>query len=300
VRDVVGAEGWTATEAEVIPRFRLQRDYEGYPLSLLPVTYPEFPEENELAVPLREKPMGFFQHLEELRWTLIKCAIVFVVFAGLIGVFLKEFNGLLLWPLHHVQAENPKLVFDLGTTSIMEGFNVVVQLCCSGGLVLGVPFFLFFLGQFVAPALTPKEMKVILPLCLSAFGLFLVGAAFGFFLLVPSTIRVATEINDFFGFVMRWTPGSYYSLLIWLVFGVGAAFEFPLVIILLIYLGFMTVDFLRKYRKHAIVVIFIIAAVVTPTPDPFTQMMFAIPLYMLYEIAIIVGARVQKRRALAV
>jgi sec-independent protein translocase protein TatC len=123
------------------------------------------------------------------------------------------------------------------------------------------------------------------------------GASFGFLLLVPSTVRVATEINDLFCFVMRWTPGSYYSLLIWLVFGVGAAFEFPLVIILLIYLGIMTVDFLRKYRRHAIVVIFIIAAVVTPTPDPFTQTMFAIPLYLLYELSIVVGARVQKRRA---
>jgi sec-independent protein translocase protein TatC len=244
--------------------------------------------------------MGFFQHLEELRWTLIKCAVVFVIFAIAIGIFIKEFNGLLLWPLQHVQAENPKLNFDLGTTSIMEGFNVVIQLCCAGGLVLGVPFFLFFVGQFVAPALTQKELKVVLPVCFSAFLLFLIGAAFGFFLLVPSTVRVATQINDLFGFVMRWTPGSYYSLLIWLVFGVGAAFEFPLIIILLIYLGIMTVEFLKKYRRHAIVVIFIIAAVVTPTPDPFTQTMFAIPLYLLYEIAILVGGRVQKRRAAAI
>jgi len=267
--------------------------------SSLPVTYPEFPEEDLTpVVPPREKPMGFFQHLEELRWTLIKCAGVFMIFATLIGVFLREFNGLLLWPLHHVQAENAKLNFDLGTTSIMEGFNVVIQLCCAGGFVMSIPFCLFFVGQFVAPALTQKEMKTVVPVCLSAFLLFLVGSAFGFFLLVPSTIRVATEINDFFGFVMRWTPGSYYGLLVWLVFGVGAAFEFPLVIILLIYLGIMTVDFLKKYRRHAIVVIFIIAAVVTPTPDPFTQTMFAIPLYLLYEIAIIVGSRVQKRRAI--
>ena len=261
------------------------------------MTYPEFPEEDQQVAQPPEKSMGFFQHLEELRWTLIKCAVVFVIFAALIGFFLKEFNNALLWPLHQVQAENPKLTFDLGTTSILEGFNVVIQLCCSGGLVLSVPFFLFFIGQFVAPALTPKELKVVLPLCLSAFMLFLIGAAFGFFLLVPSTVRVATEINDLFGFVMRWTPGSYYSLLIWLVFGVGAAFEFPLVIVLLIYLGLMTVDFLRKYRRHAIVVIFIVAAIVTPTPDPFTQTMFAVPLYLLYELSIVVGARVQKRRA---
>ena len=85
----------------------------------------------------------------------------------------------------------------------------------------------------------------------------------------------------------------------WLVLGVGASFEFPLLIVLLVYMGVMTTAFLRKYRRHAIVVIFIIAAVVTPTPDPFTQTLFATPLYLLYEIAIIAGRRIEKRRAAA-
>ena len=98
--------------------------------------------------------MGFFEHLEELRGTLIKCAIVFAIFAALIGYFMKEFNVVLLWPLHTVQAENPKVVIDLGTTTVMEGFNVVIQMCFLGGVVLSAPFMLFFLGQFVAPALT--------------------------------------------------------------------------------------------------------------------------------------------------
>jgi len=95
---------------------------------------------------------------------------------------------------------------------------------------------------------------------------------------VPSTIRVSIELNDFFGYAMRWTPGSYYSLLTWFVLGTGASFEFPLVIMLLVWLGLVTTAFLRKYRRHAIVVIFIIAAVVTPTPDPLNQTLFAAPL----------------------
>ena len=152
------------------------------------------------------------------------------------------------------------------------------------------------MGQFVAPALTPKELKAVLPLCISAFVLFLLGAAFAFFLLVPSTLRVSVEINQIFGFAIRWTPGSYYSLVTWLTLGVGVSFEFPLVIVLLVWLGVMTTDFLRKYRRHAIIVIFIIAAIVTPTPDPITQTMFAIPLYLLYEIAIIASSRVEKRK----
>jgi sec-independent protein translocase protein TatC len=199
-------------------------------------------------------------------------------------------------PLTQLKVDFPAVIIELGTTSIMEGFNVVIQMCVLGGLGMSLPFILFFVGQFVAPALTPKELKAVLPLCISAFVLFLLGAAFAFFLLVPSTLRVSVEINQIFGFAIRWTPGSYYSLVTWLTLGVGVSFEFPLVIVLLVWLGVMTTDFLRKYRRHAIIVIFIIAAIVTPTPDPITQTMFAIPLYVLYEIAIIASSRVEKRK----
>lgn len=244
----------------------------------------------------REKPMGFWDHLEELRGTIIKSVVVFVVFATAIGIYMKEFNDILMMPLMKIQAEYPAVVIELGTNSIMEGFNVVIQMCVLGGLALSLPFVLFFIGQFVSPALTEKELKAVLPLCASAVVLFLLGAAFAYFLLLPSTLRVSVEINQIFGYAIRWTPGSYYSLLTWLVLGVGASFEFPLIIVLLVWLGVMTTDFLRKYRRHAIVLIFIIAAIVTPTPDPITQMMFAVPLYLLYEIAIIASSRVEKRK----
>jgi sec-independent protein translocase protein TatC len=249
---------------------------------------------------VREKPMGFLEHLDELRGTLVKCAITFVVFASLIGIFLKESNDVLLWPLNTVRTENPSLILELGTTAPMEGFSVIIQMCTMGGLMLSAPFMLFFIGQFVAPALSEKELKAVLPVCGTALVLFALGASFSFFLLVPSTLRVALEINDLFGFAMRWTPASYYSLLLWLVMGVGAAFEFPLLIVLAVYLGFLTVATLRKYRRHAIVAIFIIAAVVTPTPDPVTQLMMAIPLYVLFELAIIAGARVERRKRAAI
>ncbi|MCX6950969.1 MAG: twin-arginine translocase subunit TatC [Verrucomicrobia bacterium] len=245
--------------------------------------HPDNPDANAELTSPREKPMGFWDHLEELRSTII-------------GIYMKEFNDVLMWPLNSVRAGYPSAIIDLGTTSIMEGFNVVIQMCVLGGLAMSLPFILFFVGQFVAPALTEKELKAVLPLCASALVLFLMGASFAFFLLVPSTLRVSIEINQMFGFAMRWTPASYYSLLTWLTLGVGASFEFPLVIVLLVWLGVMTTAFLRKYRRHAIVVIFIIAAIVTPTPDPITQTMFAIPLYLLYEIAIIASSRVEKRK----
>jgi sec-independent protein translocase protein TatC len=245
----------------------------------------------------REKAMGFWEHLEELRGTLIKCAVVFAIFAGLIAYFIREFNAIISGPLQTLQARFPEEGIRLATISPMEGLNVFIKVCVLGGLVTAAPFILFFIGQFVAPALTPREKRAVWPLCVAALVLFLAGAAFSFRFLVPSTLRVSVEVNKLFDFGFNWTPGNYYSLLMWLVLGVGGAFEFPLLIILLVHLGIMSTAFLRKYRRHAIVVIFIIAAIVTPTPDPFLQTFFAAPLYLLYEIAIIASARIEKRRA---
>lgn len=259
---------------------------------------PDYEDEPpEVALSPREKPMGFFEHLEELRWTLVKSAIVFAVFAALIGFFLRQFNEALLWPLHHVAGRYPAAPLDLGTVSIMETFTVVIQMCFMGALVTSAPFILFFVAQFVAPALHEREMKLVLPGCAAALLLFLVGAAFSFFLLVPSTIRVSIELNEFFGFTMRWTPGAYYGLLIWLVLGVGAAFEFPLLIVILVYLGIVSAARLRSWWRHALVVAFVVAAVVTPTPDPVTQAALALPLYGLYWVAVVAGRWVEKKRA---
>lgn len=245
-----------------------------------------------------EKPMGFFEHLEELRWTLVKCVIVYAVFAVAIGIFLKQFNAALLWPLEWVRHSSPELKFDLTARAVTESFSIVIQLCCLGALLPAMPFFFFFLGQFVGPALTRKEKRMVLPVCFSSLLLFLAGSAFSFLLLVPSTLKISLELNDLLGFgTPLWTPASYYSTLSWLVIGVGVAFEFPLLILLLVYLGFISTATLRKYRRHAIVVIFIVAAIITPTPDPFTQSIFAVPLYALFEIAIFVGGRMEKKRA---
>lgn len=254
-------------------------------------------EPPEVAVPPRERPMGFFDHLEELRWTLVKSAIAFAVFAALIGVFLKRFNSLLTWPLDSVRADYPQFALDLGTTSVMEGFTVVIQMCFVGGLVMAAPFILFFVGQFVAPALHERELKLVLPGCVAALVLFLLGVCFSFFLLVPGTIRVSIELNELFGFTTRWTPGSYYGTLIWLTLGVGAAFEFPLLIVLLAHLGMVTSAQLRGWWRHSLIGCFIVAALVTPTPDPINQGILAGSLYVLYWIAIAAATRVERKRS---
>ena len=96
--------------------------------------------------------------------------------------------------------------------------------------------------------------------------------------------------------MFRWNVGSYYSILINLVLGVGATFESPLLIILLVWLGIVSTATLRQYRRHAIVAIFIVAAIITPTQDPFLQTLFAAPLCLLFEIALLVATRIEKRR----
>src|SRR5262245_11835474 len=107
--------------------------------------------------------MGFWDHLNELRGTIIKSVTVFLIFAALIGYYLTEFNRILMWPFHSVVLEYPKLVIELGTGSMMEPFNVIIQICLLGGLLLAAPFILFFVGQFVAPALTARESRAVLP-----------------------------------------------------------------------------------------------------------------------------------------
>lgn len=264
---------------------------------------PPFNQYEEHALPAGDedastgkKAMGFLEHLEDLRMTLIKCAVVFGVFVTAIAYFVDNFARTLSWPLEKVRADFPKMNTDLITNSPMGVFSVIIDICLIGGFVLSLPFFLFFVGQFVAPALTKREMKVLLPTCLSAMMLFLGGASFGYFLLTPSTIRVSYQLNEMLGYAVMWTADRYYSLLMWLVLGMGAAFEFPLLIVLAVYMGLIEVKTLRKYRRHAIVVIFIIAAIVTPTPDPLNQSMFALPLIVLYEVAIFVGSQLKRRR----
>ena len=242
--------------------------------------------------------MGFLDHLEELRWTLVKCAIVLVGFSILTAVFMTEVRLFLEWPWRRALASSG-VELALRTDSPMEVYGVMVQICVTPALVAAMPFMLYFLGQFVAPALSAKEKRVVVPTVGVAVGLFLLGAVFSYLLLVPASIEVAIEATKWMGYAMIWTVGSYYSLMTWLVVGMGAVFEFPLVVLALAYLGIVEVKTFRKSRRLVIVICFIVAAIVTPTPDPITQTLVAVPLIALFEIALIVAAIMERRKAKA-
>lgn len=239
--------------------------------------------------------MGFLDHLEELRWTLGKSALVFAIIFVVMAVFLKDVATVLNWPLDRAFA-NANERTGLVTTSPMAVFSVYLQVCFLGGLFGTLPFLLYFIGRFVAPALHPREAKILLPACIASFALFLSGAAFAYFLLVPSAIKVSVYFNQLLGFELIWSADRYYGLLTWMVLGMGAAFQFPMVIQILVFLGIVDVAKLRKIRRIMLVVFFVISAIITPTPDPLTQSMVALPMYFLYEVSIQIAVRVAKAR----
>ena len=244
--------------------------------------------------------MGFLDHLEELRWVLIKSVVTFGIFVTLIAYFLTDAAYALKWPLLKAAKHYPELSSGLITTSPMAVFTVIVQICVLGGLILSLPFVLFYIGQFVSPALTKKERKIVLPGALSAMVLFLGGAIFSYFFIVPAAITVSMELNTDLGYQNLWSADRYYSMLVWLVLGLGVTFEFPLVIVILVYLRILDSKKLIRSWRIVVVVIFVVAAVVTPTPDPITQTLVATPMLLLYVISVFVARAIEKRRTVEV
>lgn len=244
----------------------------------------------------KDAEMTFLDHLEELRWVLAKCFGVFTLSCLLVGVFVFKFADLLRWPYEFALRGQTGVDDTLYIRGFMGSFSVMIQLFFLGGLSISLPFMLFFLGRFIAPGLTAKERRFLLPGSFAAFALFLTGAAFSFWILLPAGLRASVMVSQLFGFSLLIDAPSYYGLLMWATMGVGAAFEFPLVLLFLIQMGVVTTELLKTYRRHAFIVFLVMSAVVTPTPDPITFLFLAVPLYLLYEVSIFVGQKVERRR----
>ena len=278
------------------------------------------------ANPADTKEMNFLEHLEELRWTLVKCFIALVVGCGLVMVSMKLFAGLLNWPLQIALGEDVEVVrfdgsgseigalpdrdlnleegsgkerrrFGLITTTPMGVFSVILQVCFLGGLALSLPFILYFVGQFVAPGLTERELVVLKPGCAMAFFLFLIGSAFSFAVLIPASLRASIFFNELFGFQVLWSADRYYGLLVWMTVGIGFSFEFPLILVFLVYLGIIDIEQLKRFRPYSVVAFLGIAAIITPTTDPLTFMLLAVPMSLLYEISILISRRVERAKS---
>jgi len=240
--------------------------------------------------------MPFFNHLEDLRSALVRSAIALLVGCAIVGAFFPFFADLLSWPLKRAMGDHPDLLQGLVTTSPMGIFSVLLQVCFLGGLALSLPFILYFMGSFITPGLESKERSALIPACIAIFALFTVGALFSYFLVLPASLAFSIRLNQLFGFQLIWSAPHYYGLVVWMTVGIGLCFEFPVAILALIFMGLLSADKLRSIRRHMVVVILIAAALITPGGDPFTLSILAIPMYLLYEASIIIGAKVEARR----
>jgi sec-independent protein translocase protein TatC len=237
-----------------------------------------------------EKAMGFLDHLEELRMTLFKCVIAFILAAVVVAIYFEQLKAILDWPLNQGRARSghPDAVRVI-TSTLMAPFSVYISVGFLGAVTLAMPFMLFFFAQFVAPALTPKEKRMLVPGGVAGLLLFLSGGAFAFFALLPSVVDVSITANVSLGSEMMLAMDSWYSTVSWMVLGMGLAFQFPMLIQIVVFLDLMQVSTLKKWRRVAFVICMIAAALITPTPDPFNMLICTAPLYVLYEASIIVA-----------
>ena len=251
-------------------------------------------EENEV----NEGDMPFLDHLEELRKVIIKSVIALFVACVIIGIFTVQFNEMLMYPFERAQELFGKEVPLPRVGSVFSPFFVMFEISIFGGIFFALPFILYYIGQFIIPALTKRERKVIKPVLCASTLLF---TALAFFFMLPIGISFSFKISEMMKWEILYDIQNYYSFIVWVPLATGVSFQLPLLIILFIYIGILTPEFLRKNRRVIFVVILIFSAIVTP-PDPLTLILLTIPLYMLYEVAVFVGTRllsgkIQKEKA---
>ena len=274
--------------------------------------------------------MPFLDHLEELRWRILKALAAILVGAAIcfaysdpllhlltspyedavrslqeqgspgpveaIKRWLEEVRGLRVEEASVQNATQPAVPYNrqLQSLKVMTWFFVSLQVALLGGLILALPVVFFQFWRFVAPGLLTTEKKLFLPIVGMSVVCFTAGAAVAHSLVLPIGLRffLSLEPKDM---TSQWAVDEYMGFVLRLIFGFGIVFEMPVVSLFLARLGLITADYLRSIRRYAVVVIFVLAAVFTP-PDPLSQMMMALPLLGLYEISIWIAVVAGRRR----
>lgn len=232
--------------------------------------------------------MSFLEHLEDLRWHIIKALIGLLVATIICGIY-SDFivQDLLMKPLKSAGLKAQVLA----PYGIVLLYMQTVLIC---GLIMSMPNTLYWLWKFVAPGLLPKERRYVARIVFLTSLCFFAGVGFSYFILLPTSLKFfsqfGTQTID-----LNISIDHYVSFILTLVFGAGLVFELPMVSYFLTKIGFLTPEFMRQYRRHSIVVILIISALVTPTPDPMTQLMLAAPMLLLYEVSIFVSKLALKK-----
>ncbi|MFI5451907.1 twin-arginine translocase subunit TatC [Pedobacter sp. UC225_61] len=263
-----------------------------------------------------EAEMSFFDHIDVLRKHLLR-GLAVVTLLTCVAFYYSDFiwGKIIMGPKDpsfwtyrmgcKIAAMFPSIGQDFCITKIdakiinteMSGqFTLQMSSCITAGLILGVPYLLFEIWLFIKPALLETERKSSQGFVFFASILFLSGVLFGYYFIAPWSINFLINFTVDPSIQNTFTIDSYLSTVLTLTLGTGIIFQLPVVIFVLSKLGVMTPQFMRKNRRYAAVLILIVAAVVTPTADPFTMMIVALPLFLLYELSIMISANIQRKK----
>ena len=233
--------------------------------------------------------MSFLEHLEELRWRLIK-SIISILLGGVISfLFIDEILQFLISPIKALSSPP-----DLQVLKVQGMFMIKWGIALIGGFITSIPVLTYQLWKFIAPGLYLNERKYVAPLIFFTYLSFLIGLAFAYNIIIPFSLEFFTSI----GMEMienNFSINYYFNFITWLMVGSGLIFELPVLVFILSLIGLLTPSFMAHYRRHAVVIILILSAFITP-PDPISLVLMSIPLMLLYEFSIGVSWLVKRKK----
>lgn len=258
---------------------------------------------------MTNKKTSFIEHLTELRSRLIVSIIVVTVFSGILFYYSEYLYNLMILPMKSklvLQSSFPFLNFipieikgaSLIVTAPGERFWMHIKISVVGAIVLSLPVILYQAWKFVAPGLFPNEKRYLGPFIVASSIFFIIGAAFCFIVVLPFTLGFLLEykMDKTQDLKTLISIGEYINFCLKFVLSFGAVFELPVVILLLTKMGVVTPVMLSKNRKYAVLIAFILAAILTPTGDAFNLMLMAIPILILYEVGILASRFISNRK----
>jgi sec-independent protein translocase protein TatC len=262
----------------------------------------------------QKQDMGFVDHLEALRWHLVRSVIAILVFA--IAIFIKIdwiFDHIIYGPMrsdfitysglcnlgHKLHMGDalcmPAPNVQMQVTQFGSQFMSSISIAFIGGFIIAFPYIFWEFWNFIKPALTPREIKNTRGSIFWVTFFFLIGVSFGYFLLAPFTFSFLSnfKIGSLQALETKPTLDDYIENMVNIIIGTGISFELPIVSYVLTKIGLVTPTFLQAYRKYAYVIILLVAAVITPSPDWMSQTLVAVPLFILFELSIMISKRVE-------
>jgi len=249
------------------------------------------PDDEDVRAGLETKP--FLAHLEDLRWTLIRCACALAVGICLCAFTAKYILAALYVPYRQA-GQDPEKLFNFG---VIDPFSIHMEISVFGGLIASLPFLLYFIGDFLLPALTLREKRFLAPIFAAGAVLFVIGVTFCYAFVLKTALQFFFSYSQYLGFAATWTAKALIDFEVQMLLGFGLAFEFPLVILVLNILGIVSAAQLAGKRRHAALIIFIAACCIIPSTDPFSLSLLSVPLYILYEACIWIARIMERRRA---